>query len=61
MGHLYWKHIGHEPYDIKHGGALFRVGAIVFAVLERCATQDNPNGCITNSTQDIRYRKEQQF
>lgn len=32
-----------------------------FAVLERCATQDNPNGCITNSTQDIRYRKEQQF
>lgn len=32
-----------------------------FAVLERCATQDNPNGCITNSTQDIRYREEQQF
>lgn len=44
--------------------ALFREGRGAsdrFAVLERCATQDNPNGCITNSTQDIRYRKEQQF
>lgn len=32
--------------------ALFRGGrGDRFAVLERCATQDNPNGCITNSTQ----------
>lgn len=63
MGHLYWKHIGHEPYDIKHGRFSVRGGGASdrFAVLERCATQDNPNGCITNSTQDIRYRKEQQF
>lgn len=58
---LYWKHIGHEPYDIKHGRFSVGEGGDRFAVLERCATQDNPNGCITNSTQDIRYREEQQF
>lgn len=61
MGHLYWKHIGHEPYDIKHGRFSVGGGGDRFGVLERCATQDNPNGCITNSTQNIRYRKEQQF
>lgn len=56
MGHLYWKHIGHEPYEIKHGR--FSVGGgDRFAVLERCATQDNPNGCITNSTQGHQIQK----
>ena len=34
-GHLYWKHIGHEPYDIKHGCVSW--GVFVFAVSESCA------------------------
>lgn len=60
-GHLYWKHIGHEPYDIKHGRVSLGGGVRFRSVGKLCKTQDNPIGCITNSTQDIKYREEQQF
>lgn len=54
----YWSWtIRYQAWTLFRGGG----GGDRFAVLERCATQDNPNGCITNSTQNIRYRKEQQF
>lgn len=60
MGHLYWKHIGHEPYDSKHGR--FSRRAIVSqcwkGVQHKTTVHD---GCITNSTQNIRYRKEEHF
>lgn len=40
MGHLYWKHIGHEPYDIKHGR--FSPWGDRFAVLERVCNTRQP-------------------
>ena len=60
MCHLYWKHIGHEPYDIKHGR--FPQGAIVSQCWKgvQHKTTDH-DGCITNSTQNIRFRKEEHF
>lgn len=40
MGHLNWKHFGHEPYDIKHGR--FSPWGDRVAVLERVCNTRQP-------------------
>lgn len=59
MGHLYWKLNVHEPNDIKHGrfprAVLSRWSKVVLHMTTVRV------GCITNSTQNIRYRKEEHF
>lgn len=59
MGHLYWKLNVHEPNDIKHG----RFPRTVFSRWSKVVLHMTTVrvGCITNSTQNIRYRKEEHF
>lgn len=59
MGHLYWKLNVHEPNDIKHG----RFPRAVFSRWSKVVLHMTTVrvGCITNSTQNIRYRKEEHF
>lgn len=59
MGHLYWKLNVHEPNDIKHG----RFPRTVFSRWSKVVLHMTTVrvGCITNSTQNIKYRKEEHF
>lgn len=59
MGHLYWKLNVHEPNDIKHG----RFPRTLFSRWSKVVLHMTTVrvGCVTNSTQNIRYRKEEHF
>lgn len=61
MGHLYWKHIGHEPYEIKHGRFSVGEGAIVSQCWKGVQHKTTPMAASLIAHKDIRYREEQQF